>query len=291
MVGRIRAIAWIVSLSFLFALLFLAVWTGRARAGVEPSPFSVPLLAGLEPSRYWVHFDPQPEPPGRALILDLSVPTAPIFKASGSSSGDYRLEFAIEDPPQRISSFRFVPSSDGFEVLVSNSTGPWITASFSFVQRGTAMALGSDIEFDPQPEPPGYPGVLVDFSLTGGPPGRSLLAEGEVEMTFRISDPEGHLLSLTQFLAPFVRGDANADGTADISDAVAILGFLFLGSTLNDCSDAADVNDDGVVDISDPTRLLGHLFLGSDRPPDPFLACGDDPTRDALDCRRFRGCP
>ena len=69
----------------------------------------------------------------------------------------------------------------------------------------------------------------------------------------------------------FLRGDANADGTADISDAIAILGFLSLGSTMNDCEDAADANDDGAVDISYPVRLLGFLFLGSERPPDLSL--------------------
>jgi len=91
--------------------------------------------------------------------------------------------------------------------------------------------------------------------------------------------------------AEFRRGDPNADGATDISDAVAILGYLFLGSTMNDCKDAADVNDDGKVDISDPVRLRGHLFLGSERPPDPFGTCGMDPTADGLDCNTFSKCP
>jgi hypothetical protein len=91
--------------------------------------------------------------------------------------------------------------------------------------------------------------------------------------------------------ALFLRGDANASGTADMSDAITILGFLFLGSAMNDCSDAADVNDDGEVDISDPARLLSHLFLGSEAPPEPFDACGEDPTGDDLDCAAFGRCP
>ena len=90
---------------------------------------------------------------------------------------------------------------------------------------------------------------------------------------------------------PFRRADANADGAPDISDAITILGFLFLGGAMNDCRDAADVNDDGKVDISDPVRLLGHLFLGSEAPPAPFGACGMDPTGDELDCKTFSNCP
>jgi hypothetical protein len=89
----------------------------------------------------------------------------------------------------------------------------------------------------------------------------------------------------------FLRGDANDNGAADISDAIAILGSLFLGTTVNDCQDAADVNDDDKVDISDPVTLLGHLFLGSERPPDPFGLCGGDPTQDGLNCNTFSNCP
>jgi hypothetical protein len=89
----------------------------------------------------------------------------------------------------------------------------------------------------------------------------------------------------------FLRGDANVDGTTDINDAMTVLGYLFLGSAMNDCKDAADINDDGTVDLSDPVRILGHLFLGSERPPEPFGTCGTDPTTDELTCESFEGCP
>jgi hypothetical protein len=178
-----------------------------------------------------------------------------------------------------------------------SSTGPLYTASFSFESGGSEgagasiLAPGSDVMFNPQPEPPGLPGVLVSFSLldatTGAPPPDG----SEVFMTLQVSGPGGELMSLTPVSVTFVRGDANADGTPDMSDAVKILGFLFLGSTMNDCLDAADINDDGVVDISDPVRLLGHLFLGWERPPDPFTACGVDAPADGLDHNMFGACP
>ena len=41
---------------------------------------------------------------------------------------------------------------------------------------------------------------------------------------------------------------------------------------------------------SDAVSLLGHLFLGSGRPPDPFGACGPDPTADGLECEMFGIC-
>ncbi len=84
---------------------------------------------------------------------------------------------------------------------------------------------------------------------------------------------------------PFERGDANQDGSADVSDGVFTLNFLFVsGSSEPTCMKAADVNDDGVVDISDPMALLGFMFLGSPTIPPPVGACGFDPTPDQLGC-------
>jgi regulation of enolase protein 1 (concanavalin A-like superfamily) len=83
----------------------------------------------------------------------------------------------------------------------------------------------------------------------------------------------------------FRRGDTNADGQADISDAVTTLGFLFLGNPEQlACDKSADTNDDGKIDLSDPVALLIHLFLGAPAPPAPFGACGVDPTEDGLAC-------
>jgi len=88
----------------------------------------------------------------------------------------------------------------------------------------------------------------------------------------------------------FRRGDANADGVADISDGIYVLGFLFLGGAAPLCDDAADTNDDGAVDLSDAPALFGFLFLGQAPPPSPLESCGDDPTDDALSCEAFPPC-
>lgn len=124
----------------------------------------------------------------------------------------------------------------------------------------------------------------------------SMSAAGDYEVTCSVTDGT-HVVTadvVVKILAcreVFRRGDSTDDGAIDISDAVAILGSLFLGTAMNDCRDAADVNDDGTVDISDPVGLLGHLFQGSARPPDPFVNCGIDPTVDPLGCKMFNNCP
>jgi len=85
------------------------------------------------------------------------------------------------------------------------------------------------------------------------------------------------------------RGDANGDARADLSDALRVLGFLFLGDSLL-CHDAADSNDDARIDVSDAIFILEFLFVGSAFPPQPFPDCGPDRTRDDLGCLRYPAC-
>ena len=93
------------------------------------------------------------------------------------------------------------------------------------------------------------------------------------------------ILRIVPDAIPFVRGDSNADGTVDISDAIATLGHLFLGGLPLRCSDAADANDDGQVDMSDAISILDFLFRGSSGAPSrPFPEPGLDPTGDDLSC-------
>jgi hypothetical protein len=88
----------------------------------------------------------------------------------------------------------------------------------------------------------------------------------------------------------FRRGDANAGEGTNLSDAVFILNFLFLGGTEPTCEDAADTDDNGVLNITDAVYLLNFLFLGGPAPEPPFPTCGPDPTGDALTCESFTPC-
>lgn len=72
-----------------------------------------------------------------------------------------------------------------------------------------------------------------------------------------------------------MRGDANADGQVDISDAVRILLFLFAGLALEgDCAESvADANADGAVDSSDAIFLLAWLFREGPAPDRLIWEC------------------
>ena len=78
----------------------------------------------------------------------------------------------------------------------------------------------------------------------------------------------------------FRRGDAAANGSVDLSDAIFILNFLFLGGSAPECPDAADADDSGSHELTDAIRILNFLFLGGDVPPPPGP---DDPGIDPSD--------
>ena len=84
----------------------------------------------------------------------------------------------------------------------------------------------------------------------------------------------------------FIRGDANGDESVDLSDAVTILNYLFLGLELPQvCLDGLDVNDSGIIDLTDAISLLRFLFQGGSAPALPYPQAGPDPSQDGLpDC-------
>lgn len=88
----------------------------------------------------------------------------------------------------------------------------------------------------------------------------------------------------------FTRADANDDGTVNITDAISILGYLFLGQTTPTCIKAVDTDDTGTVNLTDALFVLNRLFTGGPPPPPPFTQCGVDPTEDNLTCDEFTGC-
>jgi len=93
-------------------------------------------------------------------------------------------------------------------------------------------------------------------------------------------------------LGTFRRDDPNGDGSADLSDAIFTLGYLFQGKPAAlSCPAAADSNDDEELDLSDPIALLSYLFVGGTAPPSPSGVCGIDFTPGSLGCEGSPGCP
>lgn len=88
----------------------------------------------------------------------------------------------------------------------------------------------------------------------------------------------------------FRRGDANSDEQTDLSDAVFVLSYLFLGGEAPSCLQSADTDAGGQLEITDGVYLLNFLFLGGPEPPAPFPDCGQGDALTSLTCIRYPGC-
>jgi hypothetical protein len=88
----------------------------------------------------------------------------------------------------------------------------------------------------------------------------------------------------------FRRGDANSDGTVDVSDAVSILMWLFQGGASPTCLDATDANDDDGTDIADPVYLLSYLVLGGPAPPPPGPDSCGPAVAPSIGCESYPPC-
>ena len=141
----------------------------------------------------------------------------------------------------------------------------------------------------------------VDCNQNGNPDGCDLASGGSTDCQGNgipdECDLEGHAsLDLNVNGLPdeceilFVRGDANEDGTIDISDALCILLVLFSGRTPPLCQDAMDGNDDSEIDIADPVGILAFALTGGLPPPTPGTSCGLDMTSDPLACESQSSC-
>ena len=87
---------------------------------------------------------------------------------------------------------------------------------------------------------------------------------------------------------PFSRGRINPDDSVDISDAIWLLQWQFIGLAEPVCLKAANINGDGGHDISDVIFLLSWLLLGSHVPPEPVNNCGisDLPNDEMFSCEQ-----
>jgi hypothetical protein len=133
-----------------------------------------------------------------------------------------------------------------------------------------------------------------DVLIPGLPPGAhriglrvtdsdGLLATAEVTVT--VGPPHGRQRP----------ADVNGDGKLDISDAIGLLDYLFVGAQIHvlPCGNGMatdpsnllllDSNGDGQIDVSDGVRVLHALFLGG---APPRLGWGCRPIEDCADiCR------
>jgi hypothetical protein len=109
---------------------------------------------------------------------------------------------------------------------------------------------------------------------------------GSCDIAILLNEADGSELCASKFR----RGDMDADGTWNLSDALWLLRSLFQGGGSPACHKAADADDDGRVQINDAMYLLNYFVRGGSPPPPPWQRCGRDPTPDGLECKLYPRC-
>ena len=89
----------------------------------------------------------------------------------------------------------------------------------------------------------------------------------------------------------FRRGDADANGAMQLTDAVFVLLYLFSGGGEPPCMEASDADNNGALQLTDAVYVLLYLFSGGDAPPAPGAAeCGADTGDVDLGCGTYDTC-
>jgi len=141
-----------------------------------------------------------------------------------------------------------------------------------------AYLIASDAAFGSTP--------LSFTTSLGNPPVPTVLVQGLVEIV-----PETTNGSVLVLDPEFLRGDVNGDGQRSLIDGITFLYRFALILPEGPCHDADDFDDNGSLDLSDAIAIFGYLFINGSPPPAPFETCGPDTTPDGLNCTSHSHCP
>jgi Domain of unknown function (DUF362)/Dockerin type I domain len=65
---------------------------------------------------------------------------------------------------------------------------------------------------------------------------------------------------------PYICGDANSDEAINVSDAVYIINYVFVGGDPPEPMEAGDTNCDGTCNVSDAVWIINYVFVGGNEP-------------------------
>ncbi len=104
----------------------------------------------------------------------------------------------------------------------------------------------------------GVPTYLADFAFQMAVYDSSVPTKADTTwIHVLVTEPEGYLC-----------GDANSDGEVNISDAVYIINYVFLGGSAPNPMQSGDVNCDSSVNVSDAVYIINYIFINGSAPCD-----------------------
>jgi hypothetical protein len=95
--------------------------------------------------------------------------------------------------------------------------------------------------------------------------------QGGVYENIRFIASDGELSDdefITITIESYVCADANSDGTVNVSDAVWIINYVFVGGDPPDPLASGDANCDDTVNVSDAVYIINYVFVGGSPPCD-----------------------
>lgn len=182
-------------------------------------------------------------PVGFRIPFTMHPETNPNFRVGINHTGNgdpdsYRVVFFARDPGTRRLGIYSV------DVYLRDPLAPLVDTPILLVEQdGTIGDFGVTVLRLDAYDPVNNNGQIVFWTRTG-------LSQAIIKAT-----PE-----------PIAPGDINGDKKVDISDAVFLLTYLFLGGRDPVSLALADTNGDGDIDVSDAVYLLLFLFAGGSPP-------------------------
>lgn len=175
-----------------------------------------------------------------------------------------------------------------FDVTVGCTGSPVVTCPQAITADCTSAA-GAVVNFSATAQD----SCGRNLTVTCNPAAGSVFPPGRTTVVCRATDDQGRTsqcsfdvtVNCVSQGGRQIPGDCNQDGSLDISDAICVLGYLFLGNpTRLPCTDTggtrlADWDARGGVDLSDAVGLLSYIFSGG--PPHALGAS----------CVPIDGCP
>ncbi|NIP41921.1 MAG: hypothetical protein GWO41_16275 [candidate division Zixibacteria bacterium] len=171
---------------------------------------------------------------------------------------------------------------------ISGSSNGWIEAKFDlseFAGRFIALALVytrnglgffEGVYFD-DIYPFDYFQTENHINISGGENSYIFIDKTENEYYYRIrakdaDDQWGGFSNIEKTLVYFgpqyICGDPNADQNVNISDAVYIVNYVFIGGAPPDPMESGDASCDGNVNVSDAVWIINYIFMGTGDPCD-----------------------
>jgi agmatine deiminase len=184
---------------------------------------------------------------------------------TGASTIRYYIKAADDSGKVITHPFIGEPMSHQFQVTVNMQ--PLLSDTNMMLREGAALGfyphfsdLDDSVHTITYPHRPSWTIIRHDSLIGTVPAGYQVDS-----ITVAVADPHVSV-SETVSVVSYSCGDADGNGTIDISDAVNLIGYIFSGGVAPVPLISADADCNGAVDISDAVYLIAYIFTGGSAP-------------------------